>query len=59
MKNNTLIYLSLSLLFMAALFSCATIPKGAEAVKSFDKEKYLGKWYEIARLDFKYERDFK
>lgn len=57
MKNNTLVYLSLSLLFMAALFSCATIPKGAEAVKSFDKEKYLGKWYEIARLDFKYERD--
>lgn len=23
----------------------------------FNKEKYLGKWYEIARLDFKYERD--
>jgi apolipoprotein D and lipocalin family protein len=21
------------------------------------KEKYLGKWYEIARLDFKFERD--
>ena len=42
---------------MTGLFSCSTIPKGAVAVKSFDKEKYLGKWYEIARLDFKFERD--
>jgi apolipoprotein D and lipocalin family protein len=37
--------------------SCSTIPKGAVAVKPFNKEKYLGKWYEIARLDFKYERN--
>ena len=37
--------------------SCAKMPKGAEPVKNFQKEKYLGKWYEIARLDFKYERD--
>lgn len=39
------------------LYSCATIPKGATAVKPFNKEKYLGKWYEIARLDFKFERN--
>jgi len=38
-------------------YSCSTIPNGAVAVKPFDKERYLGKWYEIARLDFKYERD--
>lgn len=38
-------------------YSCTTIPKGATAVKPFDKEKYLGKWYEIARLDFKFEKD--
>jgi apolipoprotein D and lipocalin family protein len=36
--------------------SCSTIPKGATAIKPFDKEKYLGKWYEIARMDFKFER---
>lgn len=42
---------------MFGLFSCATIPEGAEAVKPFEKEKYLGKWYEIARLDFKFEKD--
>lgn len=48
------------LLFLFSLFmlySCATIPKGATAVKPFNKEKYLGKWYEIARLDFKFERN--
>lgn len=40
-----------------ALYSCgSTIPKKAVAVTNFDKTKYLGKWYEIARLDFKYEK---
>lgn len=32
------------------------IPEGASAVKPFDVNRYLGKWYEIARLDFKYEK---
>ena len=44
--------------FMILLFtSCASIPEGATAVSPFDKEKYLGKWYEIARLDFRFERN--
>lgn len=42
---------------MAGLFSCTTIPKGAVAVQPFYKEKYLGKWYEIARKDFKFEKN--
>lgn len=42
---------------MFGLASCSTIPEGVTAVQPFDKEKYLGKWYEIARLDFKFERD--
>lgn len=43
---------------MAIFFvSCKTIPDGAVAVKPFNSEKYLGKWYEIARLDFKQERN--
>jgi apolipoprotein D and lipocalin family protein len=33
-----------------------TIPEKAKAVQNFEKRKYLGKWYEIARLDFKFER---
>lgn len=42
---------------IAALQSCRSIPKGAKAVQNFNKNKYLGKWYEIARLDFKFERN--
>lgn len=43
---------------MGCMFSaCQTIPPGAVAVKSFDKEKYLGAWYEIARFDFKFEKN--
>lgn len=37
--------------------SCAKMPKGAEPVKNFQKEKYLGKWYEIARFDFRFEKN--
>jgi apolipoprotein D and lipocalin family protein len=47
----------LMLLGMLTFYACATIPKGAKAVTPFDKEKYLGKWYEIARMDFKFERN--
>ena len=42
---------------MTALLSCATIPEGATPVNPFNKDQYLGKWYEIARKDFKYERN--
>ena len=55
--------LKILLNFIVALFaifgicSCSSIPKGAKAVKPFYKEKYLGKWYEIARMDFKFERN--
>jgi len=33
-----------------------TIPKGVKAVKPFNLSKYLGKWYEIARLDYLFEK---
>jgi apolipoprotein D and lipocalin family protein len=54
---NTLTMVSSLILILLALCSCSTIPRGVVAVKPFNKEKYLGKWYEIARLDFKYERN--
>jgi apolipoprotein D and lipocalin family protein len=43
------------LLFWAC--SSSTIPSGAKAVTHFDKTKYLGTWYEVARLDFYFERN--
>lgn len=33
------------------------IPAGATAVQNFEPEKYLGKWFEIARMDYKQERN--
>jgi len=33
------------------------MPKDIKTVKPFYLEKYLGKWYEIARLDFRFERN--
>lgn len=42
--------------------SCST-PKGqrttAPVVQNFDINQYLGQWYEIARFDFKFEKDLK
>jgi apolipoprotein D and lipocalin family protein len=42
---------------LLSLCSCAAIPKGAKVVSPFDVEKYLGTWYEIARFDFRFERN--
>lgn len=33
------------------------LPRGAWPVRGFDLERYLGKWYEIARLDSRFEKD--
>ena len=55
--NNLSGFFLTGLTLVLTFGACATIPKGATAVKPFDKEKYLGKWYEIARLDFKFERN--
>lgn len=46
-------------LFPALLFteSCVSIPKNANAVKPFDADRYLGTWYEIARMDFRFEKN--
>ncbi|MEI6154663.1 MAG: lipocalin family protein [Deltaproteobacteria bacterium] len=38
------------------LSGCVSIPDNVEPVKAFDVNRYLGKWYEIARLDHSFER---
>ena len=35
---------------------CVSIPDGIEPVKDFQSNRYLGQWYEIARLDHSFER---
>lgn len=46
------------LLFLLSLtlINCTGIPKDVVTVKDFDETRYLGKWYEIARLDHSFER---
>jgi apolipoprotein D and lipocalin family protein len=57
-KRYPILFLALGVGVIAInLISCVSIPKGATAVKPFKKDKYLGKWYEIARMDFKFEKD--
>ena len=38
------------------LSGCLTVPDGIEPVDNFELNRYLGKWYEIARLDHSFER---
>ena len=45
-------------IFILSFFlkGCLSIPKGVVPVSDFDLDRYLGKWYEIARLDHSFER---
>ncbi len=43
-------------LLALGLAGCAGVPEGVQPVKNFELEKYLGKWYEVARLDHSFER---
>lgn len=47
-------HLYIALLLMMA--SCTGTPEGVKVVDGFQVEQYLGKWYEIARLDHSFER---
>ena len=40
----------------AVLNGCTGVPEGVEPVANFEPDRYLGKWYEIARLDHSFER---
>jgi apolipoprotein D and lipocalin family protein len=44
------------LLLCFLLGGCTQVPEGIEPVEDFDLNRYLGKWYEIARLDHSFER---
>ncbi|MGB1807790.1 MAG: lipocalin, partial [Porticoccaceae bacterium] len=39
-----------------SLWGCLGSPEGVEPVDNFRLESYLGRWYEIARLDHSFER---
>ena len=47
-----------NMIFLMLLFcvGCTQIPDKVKPVDNFDLDRYLGKWYEIARLDHSFER---
>ncbi len=50
--KKVILVMMLSFLFTG----CSGIPSGVQAVDKFEVEKYLGTWYEIARLDHSFEK---
>lgn len=60
--DNSKLYLSLGIGLAAGVatglyfLKRRTIPKGVEAVKTFNLQKYMGAWYEIARFNYLFEK---
>lgn len=53
-RLNTLKLIAIIPILM--LIGCTGAPKNLEPVQSFELERYLGTWHEIARLDHRFER---
>jgi len=47
---------AIALLTIVFQSGCAGIPDGVQAVTGFELDRYLGTWYEVARLDHSFER---
>nr|WP_046006034.1 lipocalin family protein [Pseudoalteromonas rubra]KJZ07314.1 lipocalin [Pseudoalteromonas rubra] len=46
----------LIIMMTLVISSCLGMPQGVQPVGNFELNRYLGKWYEIARLDHSFER---
>ncbi|MFS8151299.1 lipocalin family protein [Vreelandella titanicae] len=45
-----------SIVSMTLLTGCTGIPDGTQPITDFELDRYLGQWFEIARLDHSFER---
>ncbi len=48
---------SLFLLLLAGCSTCNANPVDNTTVSEFDLDRYMGKWYEVARIDNRYQRN--
>ena len=48
--------IKLSMILVFLLTGCVGIPENVKPIDNFNLKRYLGKWYEIARLDHPFER---
>jgi len=46
----------LSIAVPLLIIGCGSMPEGIKPVDGFELERYLGKWYEAARLDHSFEK---
>lgn len=53
MQTNKILIIFISCLMLSG---CLGVPKDVRPIQEFELNKYLGKWYEIARLDHSFER---
>ncbi|MEW8192055.1 MAG: lipocalin family protein [Candidatus Thiodiazotropha endolucinida] len=51
--SRRIVYLLAACLVLA---SCTQLPRGIQPVSGFEIDRYLGTWYEIARLDHRFEK---
>lgn len=57
-KNTKTLCLIISCVVIAIFINACTYkPETAKPIESFNLDKYLGKWYEIARFDYKFEKN--
>lgn len=47
---------AIAIIAVLGLTGCLGMPEKVSPIKSFELSRYVGKWYEIARLDHSFER---
>jgi apolipoprotein D and lipocalin family protein len=47
---------ALGILLASTACSSVSVPVGIDPVTGFEAERYMGRWYEVARLDHRFER---
>ncbi|WP_440056334.1 lipocalin family protein (plasmid) [Pseudoalteromonas sp. T1lg65] len=56
MTKTIYAFITATLFSCVFLIGCTGVPQGIEPVKNFDLDRYKGTWYELARLDHRFER---
>lgn len=56
-KKKSLLILAATAAVTLAYNTLKPVKSKVKVVEHFDLDRYLGKWYEIARLDFKWEKN--
>ena len=54
--RSLLIIVTVAAAFLVTACSSPTPPPGVTVVENFNTQRYLGRWYEIARMDHRFER---